>query len=273
MTSPAGAVAGGGLAARLRSADLEVVGRLADASNAAYRVRAGAGERGVLAIYKPVAGERPLWDFPDGTLAEREYAAWLLSEAGGWGIVPPTVLRDGPAGVGSVQAWVGDPEVPPEYAVDVVAPDRVAPGWLPVMRGEGPEGEPLVVVHEDTPELRAVAVFDAVINNGDRKGSHLVRDGAAIRGFDHGVSLHAEDKLRTVLWGWAGQPLPCEEVDRLTALRSSLASESSALSAALAELLTGSELTALRARVQRLLERAAYPLPGEGWPAIPWPPL
>src|SRR5688572_4297176 len=117
MTAAAGPAAGSGVEAVLESGDIEVVGRLADASNAAYLVRVG-GADGPLAIYKPVAGERPLWDFPDGTLAEREVAAWLVSEAGGWGIVPPTVLRSGPAGLGSVQAWVGDPEVPPRYAVD-----------------------------------------------------------------------------------------------------------------------------------------------------------
>jgi uncharacterized repeat protein (TIGR03843 family) len=137
------------------------------------------------------------------------------------------------------------------------------------MRGEGPGGEPLLVVHEDSPALRAVAVFDAVINNGDRKGGHLVWEGSVIRGFDHGVSLHTENKLRTVLWGWAGQALPAGEVTRLRELARRLAEEP--LAGQLGELLTAHEVGALRARVERLLAQRAYPLPSQDWPAIPWP--
>lgn len=225
-----------------------------------------------MAIYKPVAGERPLWDFPDGTLAGRETAAFLVSEAGGWGVVPETVLRQGPRGPGSLQRWVGDPDEPPEYVVDVVPPDAIPRGWLPVLRGEGEDGDPVVVVHEDSPAVALVAAFDAVINNSDRKGSHLVREGGAVRGFDHGVSLHTDDKLRTVLWGFAGRALPAEEVDRLRRVELALA-EGSALEDSLCEHLTIAEVAALRRRVRRLLELPAYPLPGHGWPSIPWPPL
>jgi uncharacterized repeat protein (TIGR03843 family) len=230
-------------------------------------------DSGPLAIYKPISGERPLWDFPDGSLAARERAAYLLSEAGGWGIVPETVLRDGPRGTGSVQRWVGDPAVAPEYPVDLVAPNAVPDGWVPVLRGENERGRPVVVVHEDSPAMRSVAAFDALLNNSDRKGSHLVREGGALRGFDHGVSLHEQDKLRTVLWGFAGQPLPQVELDRIDAVLTQLAAGGGELTDALTGLITATELSALRRRARTLLERAAYPVPGGEWPAIPWPPL
>ena len=183
----------------LEEADVDVLGRLAAASNLALLVRVG-GAEGPLAIYKPVLGERPLWDFPEGTLAAREVAAFVISATGGWDVVPETVLRAGPHGPGSLQRSVGDPEVDPEHPVDVVAPNAIPEGWLPVLHGEDPEGRPLVVVHEDSTAVRAVASFDAVINNSDRKVSHLVREGGDLRGFDHGVSLHEDAKLRTVLW-------------------------------------------------------------------------
>ncbi|HEV7172989.1 SCO1664 family protein, partial [Pedococcus sp.] len=215
--------------------DVEVLGRLVDASNLALLVRVG-GVDGTLAIYKPVAGERPLWDFPDGTLAAREVAAWLVSSTGGWGIVPETVLRTGPQGTGSIQRWVGDPESEPEYAVTLVRPGAVPPGWLPVLEGEDANGRPVVLVHEDSPGTRAVAAFDAVINNSDRKGSHLVREGGALRGFDHGVSLHEEDKLRTVFWGFAGQPLAPQELDRISTVHDAAVDASSALRLRLDEL-------------------------------------
>jgi uncharacterized repeat protein (TIGR03843 family) len=253
-------------------ADLAVLGALADASNLALLVRLGRDD-GPLAIYKPISGERPLWDFPDGSLAAREVAAYLVSAAGGWDIVPRTVLRDGPHGPGSVQRWVGDPMTEPEYPVDVVTPDAVPTGWLPVMRGENQLGRPVVVVHEDSPATRAVAAFDAVINNSDRKGSHLVREGAALRGFDHGVSFHEDEKLRTVLWGFAGQPLRDEDICRVTTVHEALVQPASALRQALTPLLTAVELDALVARCRALLEHPAHPRPSGRWPAIPWPPL
>jgi uncharacterized repeat protein (TIGR03843 family) len=252
--------------------DVDVLGRLVEASNLALLVRVG-GAQGVLAIYKPVAGERPLWDFPGGTLAAREVAAYLISAAGGWDVVPETVLRTGPHGLGSLQRWVGDPELEPEYAVGLVAPDAIPAGWVPVLRGEDGEGRPVVVVHEDSPALRAVAAFDAVINNSDRKGSHLVREGQALRGFDHGVSLHEDDKLRTVVWGFAGEPLPEVELERITTVHDRAADRSSSLRGELDGLISAQEVGALVARCRVLLDTAAYPRPSGGWPTIPWPPL
>lgn len=249
-----------------------MLGALADASNLALLVRLEDDE-GPLAIYKPIRGERPLWDFPDGSLAAREVAAHLISSAGGWDVVPETVLRDGPRGPGSVQRWVGDPADEPDLVVDLVAPDDVPPGWLAVLRGEDQLGRPVVVVHEDSPVVRSVAAFDAVINNSDRKGTHLVREGDRLRGFDHGVSLHEDPKLRTVLWGFAGQPFADEDLARITTVRDALSDPRSSLRAGLAPLLTPVEVTALRARCAALLDHAAYPVPSGDWPAIPWPPL
>jgi uncharacterized repeat protein (TIGR03843 family) len=264
----------------LETGEISLLGRIADASNAAFLATVAVGDDGGggdahkrLAIWKPVAGERPLWDFPDGTLAQREVAAHLISATGGWDIVPPTVLREGPLGLGSLQLWVGDPEVPAEYVVDVVAPDRVPTGWLPVLQGEGEDGRPVVVVHEDSPLVRSVAVFDAVLNNSDRKGSHLVRDGDRLRGFDHGVSLHSDDKLRTVFWGFAGQALEPVDTARLDRLALDLDDHDSAFVVQLSTLITRAEVAALTARVRALRAHPAYPRPSGEWPAIPWPPL
>lgn len=256
----------------LEEADVDVLGRLADASNLALLVRVG-GAKGPLAIYKPVLGERPLWDFPEGTLAAREVAAFVISATGGWDVVPETVLRAGPHGPGSLQRWVGDPEVDPEHPVDVVAPNAIPEGWLPVLQGEDPEGRPVVVVHEDSTAVRAVAAFDAVINNSDRKGSHLVREGGDLRGFDHGVSLHEDAKLRTVLWGFAGQPLPDLELERIARVLSQLEDGTSGLRESLDVLITTAEVAALESRCRSLLDHAAYPRPSGEWPAIPWPPI
>jgi uncharacterized repeat protein (TIGR03843 family) len=252
---------------------IEPLGRLSDASNDALLVRVGGEAAGAVAVYKPVAGERPLWDFPDGTLAEREVAAYAISQAGGWGAVPTTVLREGPLGVGSVQEWVGSLDEPPGRVVEVFPPNRVPEGWHPVLEGEGRRGEPLVVAHADTPEVRAMAVFDVVLNNSDRKGSHLLVAEGRLFGIDHGVSLHTEPKLRTILWGWAGEPIPRAEQERVAAVATALAEPDSPLRSQLERLLTPAEVAALKARCHALLEYPAYPVPSGRWPAIPWPPL
>ncbi|HWP64084.1 MAG TPA: SCO1664 family protein [Candidatus Binatia bacterium] len=193
-------------------------------------------------VYKPIAGERPLWDFPDGTLAHREVAAYLLAEAAGWSIVPPTVFRDGPFGPGMVQLWVeADPAV-----------DRVA-----------------LVVGAD-PRLRPIALFDVVANNADRKVGHLIPTPAGrILGVDHGICFHAEPKLRTVLWAWRGEPLTADEQDRLADLRDRLLGP---LAEELEHHLSRGEVMALRRRIERLLRNPCFPDPDPDRPAIPWPP-
>jgi hypothetical protein len=227
----------------LERGELTIEGRLVDASNTTLYARLTLGEVESACVYKPVAGERPLWDFPDGTLAGREVGAYLVSAATGWDVVPPTILRDGPLGMGACQLWCDIDE-----DVDIVA-----------------------LVQSDHPGLRQMAVFDAVVNNADRKGGHILPmpDGH-LYGVDHGVCFSSEDKLRTVLWGWRGTPLPDDAVEVLTALRGKLAGE---LGDQLRTLITPREVTATRRRVERLLRFGIYPQPSNDWPAIPWPPF
>jgi uncharacterized repeat protein (TIGR03843 family) len=249
--------------------EVELLGRIVDSSNGAVLVRVTRGEDSRLAIHKPVALERPLWDYPDGTLAGRERAAYLVSEAGGFDLVPATVLHDGPWGPASSQEWIGDPGQPAELVVDVVAPGAVPEDWREVLRGATPDGEEVVVAHSVASEVRTAAVFDALINNSDRKGSHLIRVGGGLWGVDHGVSLGVEPKLRTVLWGWAGQELDPQDLARLERFRAALLGGD--LVDRLAGLLTEGELAALSARAEALLAERRHPLPTPGWPAIPWP--
>ncbi|MEU7027489.1 SCO1664 family protein [Streptomyces sp. NPDC046275] len=255
----------------LTAGELTVVGQVREASNAVlFCSVAHEGER-VDCVYKPVAGERPLWDFPDGTLAQREVAAFELSEATGWGLVPPTVLRDGPYGEGMVQLWV-EPD-PAARLLALVEDDQAGEGWKAVGPAQIAEDRTALLVHADTPELRRLAVLDAVINNGDRKGGHLLPapDGR-LYGIDHGVSFHVEDKLRTLLWGWAGEDLTDEAVTVLTRLDALLA-PGTPLAERLGKLLTAAEVAALRERVAGLRGTGRHPVPSGRWPAIPWPPV
>ena len=255
----------------LTEGGLDLRGRILPASNAAFLAEVVVGEQRLECIYKPVAGERPLWDFPDGTLAARERAAYLVSQALGWDVVPLTVLRDGPHGIGMVQRW-HDAVEQLRDPVDVVPAGRVPSGYLHVLDAEDGHGRDVALVHEDTVALRRMAVFDVVVNNADRKGGHVLAMADDHRyGVDHGVSFHVQDKLRTVLWGWAGTALREEEtlaLQRLVTGRTQLA-----LRASLRELLTEAELLALDGRVRRLLSLGEMPGPGSGWPAIPWPPF
>ncbi|MBO0820784.1 MAG: SCO1664 family protein, partial [Nocardiopsaceae bacterium] len=221
---------------------IEVEGRLVDASNATLRcliTHEGAEAR---CVYKPVAGERPLWDFPTGTLAGREIAAYAVSKAAGWNIVPPTVLRDGPFGPGMVQLWIdADPET------DLIALSRST----------------------TDPRLREMSVFDAVINNADRKIGHLlpVPEGH-LYGCDHGVCFSEDYKLRTVLWQWRGKKLPERCVAALRHLQEDLVDGE--LAAELPRHLTGSEISATWDRINQLLEHRVHPYPPQDWPAVPW---
>ena len=221
---------------------LEVTGRLVDASNATLYAECTFDDEKMTVIYKPIAGERPLWDFPDGNLAHREYAAFLISEYSGWKVVPPTVLRDGPFGLGMVQQWIDIDE-----SIDLA-----------------------LYYQEDNPNLRRMALFDAVINNTDRKIGHLlpVIDGNLF-GCDHGVTLHEDDKLRTVIWQFAMLKLTDEEVKTLGNLVTTLQGESKEL----LKLITEIEFDALITRINRLIESGTFPSPSEDWPAVPWPPF
>jgi uncharacterized repeat protein (TIGR03843 family) len=204
-------------------------------------------DRDLLAVWKPTRGERPLFDFPIGTLTRREVATYLVSEALGWGIVPPTLMRDGPFGEGMLQRWI---DVDPE--ADVIA-----------------------LVNDDDARLRRVAVLDAIVNNTDRKAGHLLPlpDGH-VHAVDHGVTFSVVPKLRTVLWAWEAEPFDDEERAGLLRVADALGPSSlpGPLAAALAELLSAAEIDATRARIDDLLSSGRFPSPNPDWPAIPWPP-
>jgi len=255
----------------LAEGELKVRGRIREASNAALYCTVSYERREASCIYKPVAGERPLWDFPDGTLAQREVAAYEVSEATGWGLVPITVLRDGPYGEGMCQLWIeGEPDTELLALVDREEPED---GWKAIGFAEVGEGRTALLVHADDPRLRRMAVLDAVINNADRKGGHLLPGGEGrLYGIDHGVTFNAENKLRTLLWGWAGERLTPEAVSVLTSLGDGLAPGAS-LATRLAELITSAEVEATRARVEAMLTSGRHPEPSGEWPAIPWPPV
>lgn len=229
--------------AALRNGRIEVEGRLVDASNLTLYCELTDGDFSSACVYKPIRGERPLWDFPDGTLAEREVAAFVVSAATGWDVVPPTILRDGPFGPGMVQLWVDGDDT-----VDL-----------------------LELAQSDIEPLRRMAVFDAVVNNADRKGGHLIptRDGHVF-GVDHGICFSTDDKLRTLLWQWAGECLTDEAVDVLSRLRAEL---EGAVGESLYELLTRREVATTIRRVDALLRSRRHPEPSGDWPAMPWPPF
>jgi uncharacterized repeat protein (TIGR03843 family) len=257
--------------ALLTRGDIEIQGRIMPASNATFFGTATLDGRTIECVYKPVAGERPLWDFPDGTLARREVAAYVVSEALGWEVVPPTVLRgDAPAGLGMLQAWREPDEG--QDAVDLVPAGATPEGYLHVLDAYDGADRPVSLVHEDSDALRRMAVFDIVVNNADRKGGHVLAmpDGHRF-GVDHGVSFHVDDKLRTVLWGWARDPLDPDDAAGLRSLLDQLATASSKLVATLTDLLAGAELAATVARCEQLLRRDVMPAPSGGRPSIPWP--
>jgi uncharacterized repeat protein (TIGR03843 family) len=226
---------------KLREGELTVTGRLIDASNATLLANCIVGDESIKCIYKPIAGERPLWDFQDGNLASREYAAFLISELMQLHIVPTTILRDGPYGMGMVQEWI---EI--DTSIDLAEYFR-----------------------QDHAQLRALALFDAVINNTDRKIGHLLpREDGKLYGCDHGVTFHEENKLRTVLWQWAGQDLSVDELNSLSELMLKLDSHQGEV---FNTLLTTGEIAALRTRIMNLIDQKSFPMPNPEWPAIPWP--
>lgn len=255
------------LAAILEGGDLEIEGRLTHASNAVYRVIVDGSLR---AVYKPVRGERPLWDFPDGTLAARELAAYLVSELGGWHRIPATVLREGPLGPGSVQAWVGPLDVTGDHdLLRVDAPGQLPEGYRPVVQAQDEYFADVVVSHADDPALREVALLDAVLNNADRKATALILDQGRVFAVDHGLTMHQEPKLRTVLWGYAGEPLTPVEREQLARLQSVL--QSADVRDLMGALVTDAELVALDRRVRRLLREETMPaVPAHRHP-LPWP--
>ncbi|WP_104190800.1 SCO1664 family protein [Cryobacterium sp. Y82] len=244
--------------------ELKLTGRITTASNATFL----GSIDGAMVVYKPVAGEHPLWDFPDGNLANREVAAYLVSQAFGWNVVPHTWLREGPMGEGMVQLW-REPD-PAQSPVDLVAADAVPEtGWRHVLDGRDEHERMVTLIHEDSAPLRRMAVFDVVVNNADRKGDHILAmtDGHR-HGVDHGLTFHVEPKLRTVLWGWLGDALTTDELDGIDRVKAGLSGE---LGTALAGLVSAEELTAFVARCDQLRSEARFPAPSGDMPAVPWP--
>ncbi|MGD8214909.1 SCO1664 family protein [Aestuariimicrobium sp. Y1814] len=259
--------------------ELTLVGRLVQASNATFLAEDQDGAR---FIYKPVAGERPLWDFPDNTLGRREVAAWELSRAAGFDVVPPTWFLEGPYGPGSVQAWIEGSQTD---LVDLVARHDIPDDWFGIVVGLDQEEREVVLVHADAAPLRRMAIFDVIANNADRKGAHIIHaqpgadedeadetEGAEpgvasglVLGVDHGLTFHIENKLRTVLWGWSGDDLDTDELALVSAAIESVE--------VLDEWLDPAEVVATRLRAMALLEAGQFPSPGDRWPVIPWPPL
>lgn len=223
----------------LLSQSMRVVGRLIDASNATLLAEIESDNQTQKVIYKPVAGEKPLWDFQDGNLAHREYCAFLLSNRAGFDLVPNTVLRDGPFGFGMVQEWIDTDE-----EMDIINFGQ-----------------------SDDSQLKRMAIFDAIINNTDRKYGHLLYKEGKLLGCDHGVTFHSEDKLRTVIWQFSGEKIDKQEmllIESASALDYPNLFES---------YLTQDEIAAIYERINQLRKSGRFPSPSENWPAIPWPPV
>ncbi|NBN91554.1 MAG: SCO1664 family protein [Actinobacteria bacterium] len=223
--------------------ELIVEGRLVDASNATLFGKVLTSDQSSFSVvYKPIAGERALWDFADGNLASREVAAYLISEVGQFNCVPLTVMRDGPFGIGAVQQWI---DVDPD--LDLIA-----------------------IGQQSTPAIRNIALFDVVINNTDRKFGHILPiSDSQILGCDHGLTFHEEFKLRTVLWQYAGQELDKDEVSKLESLKLRINDD---IGVSLGELITKDEINSLLGRIDMLISEG-FPYPSEQWPAVPWPPV
>lgn len=222
---------------------LNELGLMRWGSNYTFLVSVRYQDKQFMAIYKPRRGERPLWDFPDGTLCQRETASYVLSEMLGWHIVPPTILRDGPRGIGSVQLFVD----------------------------HDPNRHYFTFDESHIPQVQRMAAFDAAANNADRKGGHCVLDADEyLWGIDHGLTFHPTYKLRTVIWGFAGQAIPKALLMDFEALCTRLEAADNELYQHLSDLLSANEMRALQRRVDRLVQTGTYPLPGPG-PNRPWP--
>jgi uncharacterized repeat protein (TIGR03843 family) len=224
----------------LEHGEMEVLGLLPYASNATLLARVEDGDLAGMAVYKPRRGERPLWDFPTGTLCLREYAAWLVDRALEWNLVPPTVLRDGPAGFGAVQLFVDEDE----------------------------SCDPNELLTDRPQDLKRIALFDVLINNADRKAGHLLLDTTGrLWSVDHGICFHDEPKLRTVIWAFEGDPIPDKLLGDVERIRGA-----EALFASLRDLLDPVETDALCRRIDRVLRAQRFPSPAPGGRHVPWPP-
>lgn len=215
-------------------------------SNYAFLVSVRCDDVSVPAVYKPQRGERPLWDFPDGSLCNRERASFLTSQELGWMIVPPTVLRDGSHGIGSFQFFID----------------------------HDPEENYFSFDDSKIPYLKTISAFDYIVNNADRKGGHCLVDSQGhVWGIDHGITFHSQNKLRTVIWNFAGQALEPKLLDDLERLYATLDNKDSTYHKALVSLITDREIGAFQNRIRHLLKAKKYPQPSSSGPSYPWPPV
>ncbi len=236
----------------------QTLGQLSNASNATLLVELD----GQKYIYKPQSGERQLWDFPTGTLYQRERAAFVISELLGWGLIPETVIAEGAYGIGSFQKWV-EAET---QLVDIFAPDEVPDDWLQITSGVTEDGSQVVLAHANSADLLKLAVFDAITNNADRKAGHILTNSdQQVWAIDHGVTFNVEPKLRTVLWGWLGQAIPDALIEDLKNLEGNLATSE------ISQLISEDEFLELKYRISELIETKTFPSPNPNWPAVPWP--
>lgn len=268
MTSTAHALAVG---------ELVPVARLTQASNLALLAHVLTDDGPVRCIYKPTAGERPLWDFPGATLAAREVLTAQAAECFGWDLIPTTIWRaDGPAGAGMCQEWVDALDDPP---VQLFPVGQVPADWSEVAEGLDAQGSSVILAHDSSAQMQRLVLLDALVNNADRKGGHVLRRGdGSLAAIDHGVTFHAENKLRTVLWGWAGTPVPAPllaEVERAAAAFGELVQRwgQQGSAAAGSAHLSADEVSAATRRLDQLLATATFPMPADDWPALPWPPM
>ena len=254
------------LTAALTDGELQIAGRLANASNATYLAVLTTDAGPIECVYKPIRGERPLWDFPTGTLGLREVAAYEVSAAGGFDVVPVTVLVDGPLGPGSLQAWVDvDRRRRPTRWSTWSRPTQVPrKGWFDVVDGLDARDRSVSVIHADCAPLRRMAVFDVLVNNADRKGGHILGSGGHVFGVDHGVCFNTDPKLRTLLWGWAGAELTDDELAAVRRVRDETPDR-------LYELLAEPEIEELWSRGRTAA--AARPLPASPLRPLPGHPL
>lgn len=244
---------------------IEINGQISAASNATFFCSDPVTGKDY--VYKPVRGERPLWDFPDGSLTGREVAASELDKVLGWDLIPATQwITDGPLGEGMIQDWVV--EIDHDRPVNLFPPNGVPTGWIEVLQGQTPLGDHVVLAHADNDVLMKMALFDAIVNNADRKAGHILAPNAQqIFGIDHGICFHEEDKLRTVIWGWSDSTIPAQLLSALRDCYNQLKDEYEPVDKWLSHV----ESAALRSRIARLIATEKYPSPSRHWPSIPWP--
>lgn len=243
---------------------LEPIGQLRGASNGSLLCK---DDLETLFVYKPIAGERPLWDFPENTLSAREVAAANIDVMLEWNLVPPTRwIHNGPVGPGMVQKWID--EVDELRPVNIFDSAGIPSGWLSILEAVDHTGRPVTLAHAASESLMRMALFDAIVNNADRKAGHVLADAhGRIFAIDHGVCFNEEPKLRTVLWGWADQPIMEHHVANLVRLQHTLGNFNDQIDT----FLSPSESYELRQRIAVLLETQLFPGPNDNWPTIPWP--